>query len=199
MFRPITLGLRTLFTAIALISPLAFGVEEPALLKDVPQMIKSGKLDDAQRIVERILAANPKHPAARFQKSVILAERGRRDDAIKVLQELSGEYPELPEPYNNLAVLYAAKGDYDNARWALTRATEADPKYGLALENLGDVYAALAEHEYKEASTLDPNDQILKTKHNSLRSLVAPIKPRAPSKPPAAQAARPDSSQPASH
>ena len=187
-----------LLLALAALAGPANAVDEPALLKDVPQMVRSGKLDDAQRIVDRVLAANPKHVAARFQKSVLLTERGRSDEAIALLQDLAGEYPELPEPHNNLAVLYAAKGQYDNARVELANAEKADPGYPLASENLADVYVKLAELEYEKAAKLDLNNQAVRTKHNTLQPLVAPPKASAATPPAAAAPAPSAPAKPAS-
>ena len=187
---------RILVLAFALAWLPAHAVDEPALLKDVPQLLRTGKLSDAERIVDKVLATNPKHTAARFQKSVILGERGKTDEAMAILQELTAEYPELPEPYNNLGVLYAAKGRYDDARWALESAIKADPANAsaLAVENLGDVYLKLADLEYEKAAKLDPKNASLRTKRNSLQGLVTNAKPAVPE-----PAAKPASPQPASH
>jgi tetratricopeptide (TPR) repeat protein len=171
--------LRTLALAFALVALPCFAFDEPNLLKDVPKLISTGKLDDAERIVDRVIAADPKSAAARFQKSILLNERGKTDEAIKLLQELTAEYPELPEPYNNLGVLYAAKGRYDDARFAFESAIRADPGgvSPLTYENLGDLFLKLADQEYEKGMKLDPKNQALQTKRNTIKGLVLPAKP----------------------
>jgi tetratricopeptide (TPR) repeat protein len=171
--------LRTFALAFALAALPGFAADEANLLKDVPKLISTGKLDDAERIVDRIIAADPKNVAARFQKSILLTQRGKTDDAIKMLQELIAEFPELPEPYNNLGVLYAAKGRFDDARFAFEGAIRADPKgvSPLTYENLGDLFIKLADQEYEQGMKLDPKNQALQTKRNTIKGLVLPAKP----------------------
>jgi Flp pilus assembly protein TadD len=182
--------LPTLALCLTLACLPAYAADEPSQLKDVPQLIRSGKLDEATRLVDKALAANPKNAAARFQRSAVLTARGKPDEAIAILLELTAEYPELPEPYNNLAVLYAARGRYDDAKWALESAIRADPVNASALaeENLGDVYLKLADIEFEKASKLDPKNQALRTKRNSLQGLLTTAAP-APATPPSPQPA----------
>jgi tetratricopeptide (TPR) repeat protein len=163
--------LPTLALCLTLACLPAYAADEPSQLKDVPQLIRSGKLDEATRLVDKALAANPKNAAARFQRSAVLTARGKPDEAIAILLELTAEYPELPEPYNNLAVLYADAGEYDKALGALDQALRNNPSYATAHENLGDVYAALAAQSYGRALKLEPSNVTVPPKLALIRQL----------------------------
>jgi tetratricopeptide (TPR) repeat protein len=141
---------------------------------NVNQLIRSGKLADAQARAERYLAANPRDPQMRFLQSVIQSQSGRTDDAIDTLTALTREYPELPEPYNNLAVLYAGQKDYDKARTALEAAIRNNPNYGTAHENMGDIYLRLAAQSYALAQQRGAASAALQAKQSLLQSAFSP-------------------------
>src|SRR5262249_15218019 len=146
----------------------------------------------------KVLAAKPKDPQARFLKGLIYAEQGKPSEASEIFLRLTQDYPDLPEPYNNLAVLYAAQGQYDKARAALEQSIRTHPSYATAYENLGDVYAKLASQAYDKALQIDSANAAAKNKLALVRDLVgtapAPAKPavvaqKEPAKPPVTVAA----------
>ncbi|MEH3086876.1 MAG: tetratricopeptide repeat protein [Xylophilus ampelinus] len=141
---------------------------------DVNQLIRTGKLAEAQAKAERYIAANPRDPQMRFLQSVVQSQSGKADDAIATLTALVREYPELPEPYNNLAVLYAGQKQYDKARTALEMAIRNNPNYGTAYENLGDIYLRLAAQSYGTAQQRGAANAALQAKQNALQSIFAP-------------------------
>ncbi|MCZ8251901.1 MAG: tetratricopeptide repeat protein [Hylemonella sp.] len=122
---------------------------------DISQLLREGKLAEAQTRVERLLAAQPRDPQLRLYKGVIQRETGRANEALATFSKLSEDHPELPEPYNNLAVIYAAQGQYDKARVVLEKALRTHPSYATAHDNLTDVYARLASQAYSKALQLD--------------------------------------------
>ncbi len=122
---------------------------------DVAQLLRDGKLAEAQTRVDRHLASKPRDPQMRLYKGVIQRESGRPGEAMATFTRLSEEHPELPEPYNNLAVLYAAQGQYDKARVALEKALRTHPSYATAHDNLAEVYARLASQAYSKALQID--------------------------------------------
>ncbi len=159
---------------------------------DVNQLIRSGKLADAQARAEKYLATNPRDPQMRFLKGVIQTESGKQPDAIATFTALTQEYPELPEPYNNLAVLYANQKQYDKARTALEMAIRTNPSYATAHENMGDVYAKLASQAYARALQLDATNTNVPPKLALIRELFSPAAgPNTRSKPVAVAAASP--------
>lgn len=175
---------------------------------DVNQLLRTGKLAEAQAKADQFLAAKPRDPQMRFLKGVILTESGKPGEAISTFTKLTEDFPELPEPYNNLAVLYASQSQFDKARAALEMAIRTNPSYATAHENLGDVYAKLASQAYSKALQLDGNNTGVQPKLALIRDLFAPgakgVRPaaaapaaRAPAAPPAVVAAAPAPAAPA--
>ena len=138
------------------------------------QLMRSGKLNDAQTMADQYLANKPRDPQMRFLKGVIQRDSGKTADAITTFTKLTEDYPELPEPYNNLAVLYASQNQYDKARVALEMAIRTNPSYATAHENLGDVYAKLAGQAYNKALQLDGNNTAVTPKFALIRELFNP-------------------------
>jgi tetratricopeptide (TPR) repeat protein len=145
---------------------------------DVSQLIKSGKLVQAQAMVDRAIAAKPRDPQMRFFKGVIQRDMGRPADAINTFTKLTEEFPELPEPYNNLAVIYASQSQFDKARAALEQAIRTNPSYATAHENLGDVYAKLASQAYNKALQIDAGNTAVAPKLALIRELFNPVPPK---------------------
>jgi tetratricopeptide (TPR) repeat protein len=141
-------------------------------IQDASKLLKSGQHQQALERVNKVLAAKPKDPQARFLKGLIFAEQGNAKDATEIFLQLTRDYPELPEPYNNLAVIYAAQGQYDKARGALEQSIRTHPSYATAYENLGDVYAKLASQAYDKALQIDSANAAAKNKLALVRDLV---------------------------
>ncbi len=141
---------------------------------DVTQLIRTGKLAEAQARADLYLASKPRDPQMRFLKAVAQTDAGKVDDAIATLTALTQEFPELPEPYNNLAVLYAGQNQYDKARTALEMAVRLNPTYATAHENLGDVYAKLASQAYGKSLQIEGNNPGAQQKITALNSMLAP-------------------------
>ena len=182
-------------------------------LAEANKLLRSGQHQEAMERVNKLLAAKPKDPQARFLKGLIYTEQGNTREAIEMFRKLTEDYPELPEPYNNLAVIYASLGQYDKARSALEQSIRTHPSYATAYENLGDVYAKLASQAYDKALKLDSSNAGAQNKLALVRELVgnspremAPVgiaaaeqKP-VPAKPAASKPAtpKPEASRPAS-
>jgi tetratricopeptide (TPR) repeat protein len=160
---------------VALALLMSFVSANPARaddLADAQQLFKAGQRDQALDKVNRVLAASPKEPQARFLKGVILTEQGKQAEAIDIFTKLTQDYPSLPEPYNNLAVIYANQGQYDKARTALEQSIRTHPSYATAYENLGDVYAKLASQAYGKALQLDASNTGAQNKLSMVKELV---------------------------
>jgi len=175
-------------------------------MQDASRMLKAGQHQQALERVNKVLAAKPRDPQARFLKGLIFTDQGNTKDAIDIFTRLTQDYPELPEPYNNLAVIYAAQGQYDKARVALEQSIRTHPSYATAYENLGDVYAKLASQAYDKALQIDSSNKGAQNKLSLVRELVggtaqAPIviaqKPAAEAPKPAAEKPKPAAEKPA--
>ncbi len=170
----------------------------PALaddLQEANQLLQAGQRPQALERVNKVLAAKPRDPQARFLKAVILTEQGNTKEAIEIFSKLTQDFPELPEPYNNLAVIYAAQGQYEKARAALEQSIRTHPSYATAYENLGDVYAKLASQAYDKALQLDKTNTGAQNKLSLVRKIArgpAVLVAAAPApKPPAAEKPKP--------
>ena len=159
---------------------------------EVNQLIRAGKMTEANTKADQYLAAKPRDPQMRFIKGVIQRETGKAADAITTFTKLTEDYPELPEPYNNLAVLYASQSQFDKARAALEMAIRTNPSYATAHENLGDVYARLASQAYNKALQLDGNNAAVPPKMALIRELFNPIAKGQRPVAPAATAPKPE-------
>jgi tetratricopeptide (TPR) repeat protein len=146
-------------------------------LQDASRMLKAGQHQQALERVNKVLAAKPRDPQARFLKGLIFTDQGNTKDAIDIFTKLTQDYPELPEPYNNLAVIYAAQGQYDKARVALEQSIRTHPSYATAYENLGDVYAKLASQAYDKALQIDSTNKGAQNKLSLVRDLVGGAAP----------------------
>jgi tetratricopeptide (TPR) repeat protein len=167
-------------TPLSIISALLFlamglvGAARADEYADALQLLRTGKLVEAQAKADAFLAAKPRDPQMRFLKGVIQRDSGKMNEAIATFSKLTEDYPELPEPYNNLAVLYAGQSQFDKARAALEQAIRTNPSYATAHENLGDVYAKLASQAYNKALQLDSGNMAVQPKLALIRELFAP-------------------------
>ena len=168
-----------LLTASALVATAAAYADDYG---DVNQLLKTGKVAEAQAKVDLYLAVKPKDPQMRFLKSAVQSAADQPAEAITTLTALTQEYPELPEPYNNLAVLYASQNQFDKARTALEMAVRINPTYATAYENLGDVYAKLASQSYSKSLLLNATNPQASQKVALLKTLLAPAAPAAAAK-----------------
>jgi len=149
---------------MALAAVLSASASHADEYSDVSQLMRAGKLAEAQARVDRHLAAKPRDPQMRFIKGVIQRDSGQLEDAMATFTQLTEDHPELPEPYNNLAVIHASLSQFDKARAALEMAIRINPSYATAHENLGDVYAKLASQAYNKALQIDGRNTAVKSK-----------------------------------
>ncbi|RYG05573.1 MAG: tetratricopeptide repeat protein, partial [Burkholderiales bacterium] len=63
---------------------------------DVNQLVRAGKLAEAQTRADQYLAGKPRDPQMRFIKGVIQTEAGKPADAIATFTKITEDYPELP-------------------------------------------------------------------------------------------------------
>src|SRR5712672_3682033 len=166
-------GMRTGLLALTVATLLlAFSPVRADDVQDAAKLLKSGQHQQALERVNKVLAAKPRDPQARFLKGLILTEQGNAREAIDIFTKLTQDYPELPEPYNNLAVIYASQGQYERARTELEQSIRTHPSYATAYENLGDVYAKLASQAYDKALQLDSSNTGAQNKLSLVRELV---------------------------
>jgi tetratricopeptide (TPR) repeat protein len=171
---PHPVALRRIVRALMLGALVATAAAHADDMQDANALLKARRYPEALKLVDKVIAAKPGNPQARFLKGLILTEQGDSKGAIQVFQKLTKDYPDLPEPYNNLAVIYASEGEYEKARIELERSIRTHSSYATAYENLGDVYARLASQAYDKALQLDSSNSTAQSKLMLVRSLVGP-------------------------
>lgn len=147
-----------------LLALLSIPTAQADVYSDVSQLLRGGRLAEAEASADRHLKAKPRDPQMRYLKGLIQRDSGRQAEAVETFTQLTQDFPELPEPYNGLAVIHAAQGDYDRARVALELAIRANPAYATAHENLGDLHSRLARQSYCKALQHDVDNADLKAK-----------------------------------
>ena len=91
---------------------------------------RTGKTNDANKVLNSVLKLNPKNADAKTVKASMMRKDGDLDGAKKLLREALGHSPEAVETYKELALVYYEKKSYKYARLALLKAIklkENDP------------------------------------------------------------------------
>ncbi len=105
---------------------------------------QQGKLAEAEAVLKKGAADNPRNYKLAIEYGIVLAESGRNDEALAVLNRASGIIDWDPELWNYVGVAYYNKGELDKALSSYEKALSLDPKYALVLANLGTVQFSLA-------------------------------------------------------
>src|SRR5688572_17320541 len=110
---------------------------------------RAGRLDDAEAIVRRLLAANPANAAALHALGLIALERGDVANALDLVEEATELEPSSALFMSNLAAVHHKARLVERARECAERALALDPKFaagyinhGHALSTLGDIPGA---------------------------------------------------------
>lgn len=174
---------RSFWTALVLVAACLSSAQVRAdQFQDIEKLYRAGDLQQALRMADEAIVAQPRAAQVRFLKGVMLTDLKRNAQAIEVFTALTQDFPELPDPYNNLAVLYAADGRLEGALVALQTALRNDPTHRAARENLGDVHLALAIQAWTTAQVgANRDDAGLRRKLQLAREIQAqPATPRQP-------------------
>lgn len=78
-------------------------------------LILNNRLDDAKRVLERFLAANPDDSQGKFLLATIAVEQKDYDTAISLFRQILAREPPTERVRLELARAFFLKGDYDNA------------------------------------------------------------------------------------
>ena len=111
-----------------------------------------GYLDQAARIYDEVLAADPQQPDALHLLGAVDAQRGRYEPAIERIRAAIALAPRQAQYWNNLGIALQGKGEIAEAEAAYQRSLELDPDSPDALNNLGNVYARQGRLEEALAS-----------------------------------------------
>ena len=134
------------------------------------QSHQAGRLQEAETLYRRILAAIPNHANALHMLGVLAHQAGDNDIARELIAKSIALQPSAPDAYGNLGLVLQARGELDNAikcyRQAITIApdqAELHNRLGSALRADGKLDEAI--ESLQTAVRLDPN---LAAAHNNL-------------------------------
>lgn len=89
--------------------------------------LRAGRLDDAEAVLQSVLAEAPEHAEAHFHLGTVLARLGRSEDSLAHLREAARLAPDNASVWRNLGVCLAKLERYDEALDGLERASTLDP------------------------------------------------------------------------
>jgi predicted TPR repeat methyltransferase len=122
---------------------------------------REGRLEDAKRLYEQIITADPGNASAWHFLGVLHHQIGNSDAAVAAIARALELDPRYADAFNNLGNIYTETNQYDAALPAYERAVEIAPGHADAWSNIGVMrsgrgeYAA-AEQAYARALEIDP-------------------------------------------
>lgn len=100
-------------------------------------LFRRGKADEADRVLDAILGADPDQPDALYLRASIAQRRGERDAARSLVERAVALRPGAADFRNTLGNLYLAEERVDEAIACYRAAIERKPDLHLAYNNLG--------------------------------------------------------------
>ena len=122
---------------------------------------RAGRLDDARRLYERILAADPRNASVWHFLGVLQHQSGNSNLGIASITRALDLDPHYADACNNLGNVYRETNQYDAALRAYERAVAIAPGHADAWNNIGVMRSgrgeyAEAEKAYARAVETDP-------------------------------------------
>jgi tetratricopeptide (TPR) repeat protein len=124
---------------------------------------QSGRGTEAAPVYERVLALDPKQPAANHLLGLVRLSEGRAADAVSLIARAIKGNPSDPQYHCNLGVALNAAGQPEEAILALDQAIALKPGYAEAYSNKGMALRSLkrlseAADVYRQAIRLRPSE-----------------------------------------
>ncbi len=134
-----------------------------AALQEALAHHQAGRLPEAERIYERILAREPRHADALHLLGVAAHQGGEHGRAIALISQAVEAVPDNALFLNNLGEAHRALGEGEQAAACYRRCLSIDARNAAANNNLGLVHAAenrleAAEASFRGALALTPDD-----------------------------------------
>lgn len=143
-------------------APLSAEERRAGLLGLAGEHERAGRLDEAEAVLNRLLADAPDHPAAIHQLGIVAYRRGDSVKAAALMERSVTLDPATALFHRNLCEAYRTLDRYDEALAAGQRAVTLDPNDPLCRHNLSVLHydrleldAAIASAE--AALTIEPN------------------------------------------
>lgn len=131
------------------------------LVQEAAVLCGRGKIDEAEVICHRVIAAEPGNVRAMAILGVICCQQGKESEGIALLEKAVALQPDYAAAFANLGKAYLDAGRYDDALSACKRAITLNPglplphsHLGTALRLKGDYEQAV--HAFRAALFIDP-------------------------------------------
>lgn len=123
---------------------------------------QTGRLEEAEALYRRILAARPEHADANHLLGVVAYQRGDHLRAIQLIEKALAISPEAAAYHKNLGSAYQALGDLDKAVSHHETAIRLKPDYHEAHHGLAEALRHQRKHEgaiasYRQAVAVKPD------------------------------------------
>lgn len=136
-------------------------VEDERALGRAQELLRVGRLAEAEVAYRRVLAGAPGHPLCLHHLGLIAHRRGDHAEAVELLSAALAARPDYVEAMSNLGAVFRALGRSAAALTATERALRIRPDFaeahsnrGAALEDLGRLPEAL--EAYRRAMGINP-------------------------------------------
>ena len=135
----------------------------PALFQQALRLHQQGRLDQAEKLYQRLLAFNPDHADTLCLLGTLKQAQGKLEEAAGLVQRAISLDPHEPRFACSLALICWEGGKHADALRYWEKATKNDPSCFEAWNNLGYAYSELDQHEpairaFRRALELRPND-----------------------------------------
>jgi predicted O-linked N-acetylglucosamine transferase (SPINDLY family) len=123
---------------------------------------EAGRLHEAKRVYETLLATHPTQADALHCFGVLSLQLGQIDVAIDLIRRALASNPKMPAAYGNLGVALKAAGRLDESLDAFRQAISLDPSRPLAHFSVANALADSGQlreaiDAYRQAISLNPN------------------------------------------
>ncbi len=130
----------------AILSALRLDDRNPSIQMSVARAyLGQGKPDQAEQIIQRVVAARPKDDAPRRVLGDVLDSQGRTEEAVAAYEKAIELRPTNVLNYLSLGVSYYQRGKYADAIKAYDKALEIQPDNLWAILDLGAAHYALGD------------------------------------------------------
>ena len=122
----------------------------------------AGRLTEAEKLFQRILAAAPDHPDVLQMLAIVMHRLGRGMAGIELLRRAIDLYPDSASLHSNLGIMFASIGELPQGEIELRKAIALQPDFAEAHSNLGNILKGLgrgdeALAEYRQAVAINPD------------------------------------------
>jgi tetratricopeptide (TPR) repeat protein len=139
----------------------AKSVETEALLAQAAACTKRGDTAQAQKLIQRVLVRDPRHPGALVELGRVAYLTGNKRAAADSLRKAIASQPDNAQYHNQLGFVLIELGERQQALGAFMRALEIKPDdpdtiTNLGILHLGDSQLIQAVASYRRALEIDP-------------------------------------------